>query len=332
MTKKVAIQYRHLKTEQVGENFDLKNVLVSLLQRSQSDGSKLFESARLRKIDLDQDGSIVILNKLAQIDTWSGPFFSGQLIQLAPGTSLPAVTQSLDEDTEEFVLENLNLGETTQVLRGALYFAVTGNHVALIEGHAVKGRTLERYLTSLLERSGDLPVGVPVILNASFRTGDGKSVDAPTEISITTARAKGASPPQKEQLVLDEKMAAEAMEKGHTVFEVLEALGWEQASIDLLRKEIPSDGWIEGIFKFFIKSRRSKRMISRTAIDEALRNFDPGDVTLRGNGTEKNGLVKLSVTKSVETKGELLVPESAMVVIIGALKDWAEAGKIDCKF
>src|SRR3989338_2883380 len=175
MSKTSSVQYRHLKTENLGTKSDLKSLIVEALLRSQADGRSLSQSAKLRKIDLDQDGSVVILNKISDPSSWVGPVFAGQLIQLELGTLLPAVTQSLDDDTDEFLLENLQLGEQTQILKGAMYFAIVGNHVALIEGQSVKSRTLERYLTRILQDAARLEAGTPVILTAKFASGDRKA-------------------------------------------------------------------------------------------------------------------------------------------------------------
>ena len=65
---------------------------------------------------------------------------------------MAAVLQSLEEDTDEYLLQQVNLGEQARVLKGILYFATVGSHVGLIEGQQVKGRTLERYLRGCLRR------------------------------------------------------------------------------------------------------------------------------------------------------------------------------------
>ncbi|MGK2911661.1 MAG: hypothetical protein ACSLE1_17935 [Sphingobium sp.] len=111
-------------------------------------------------------------------------------------------------------------------------------------------------------------------------------------------------------------------------------LGWNEAAIESLGAEIPHGGWMEGVFKVFIKERRKKKAISRATINEALRNIDPVDLGLRGDGSEKGGIVKLSIQRSVETvdSTSLIDPVSAMEQIVNALRDWAAKGKIDCRF
>lgn len=79
------------------------------------------------------------------------------------------------------------MGERAKVLRGALYFAVVGNHVGIIEGQQVKGRTLERYLTALLQKADELEPAQVIILNSKFMAGDGKELSESTEITVAAA-------------------------------------------------------------------------------------------------------------------------------------------------
>jgi hypothetical protein len=223
-------------------------MLVDSMRRKYS-GQIVAENERLRIIDLDQDNSFVILNKISEPASWSGPVFAGQLIQLQEGSGLQAVIQSLEEDTTEFVLQNLDVGDRARILKGALYFAAVGNHVGLVEGHQVRGRTLERYLTALFQRSGTLEPGQAIILNGSFRTGDGKELSETTELTVAAVPNKGtdASTPHEGATQIIEHEAAKAREEGATVFDVLRTLKWSPEAIERLRSEVPDDGWIEGL-------------------------------------------------------------------------------------
>lgn len=293
---KATIQYRQLKTDGLWENVELQPMVVDVLRRR-----GWVDNARLRIIDLDQEGTFVILNKVSDPDTWDGPTFAGQVIELQSGTDIHAVLQSLEEDTEEFVLQSLNIGERTRVLKGALYFVMSGNHVGLIEGQQVRGRTLERYLTALLQRAEEFEPGHSVILNGKFVAGTGKELDESTEISIAAAQTDNAgevrprpasAPPSVSHPAISETEAAATREHEQaTVFDVLRTLGWSEEAIESLGAEIPDDGWVEGFFKVFIKQRRKRKPISRATINEALRNIDPSDLGLRGDGSEKGGIV-----------------------------------------
>jgi len=329
MSVKTTIQYRQLKTEGLWEGIELKPMLVDVLNRR-----GWADNAKLRILDLDQDQSFVILNKVSDPATWGGPVFAGQLIHLQEGADVHAVMQSLEDDTSEFLVQSLNVGERARVLKGALYFAVVGNHVGLIEGAQVRGRTLERYLTALLQRSGELEAGQAVILNSKFLAGDGKELDESTEMVVAAKPNHGGhttdAPARGGEVIGRE--AGQARDRGATVFDVLATLGWSNEAIDSLRAEVPDDGWIEGFFRVFIKERRKRKPISRATINEALRNIDAADLGLRGDGSEKNGIVKLSVQRSVETTQSLLDPSDAMEQIVNTLRDWAASGKIDCRF
>ncbi|MGK2908428.1 MAG: hypothetical protein ACSLE1_01270 [Sphingobium sp.] len=219
MAKKSTIQYRQLKTSDLWEGVELKNMLVDVLRRQ-----GWTDNAKHRKIDLDQDGSIVILNKVSLPDTWDGPVFAGQLIHLQEGTEVHAVIQSLDDDAVEYPLTSLDVGEQARVLKGALYFAVVGNHVGVIEGAQVKGRTLERYLTALLIRAAELEDGQHITLNSKFLTGDGKELSELTEITVNAARSgpPGEVPAGDGPAMVVEREAGGAREHEQaTVFEVL---------------------------------------------------------------------------------------------------------------
>ncbi|WP_153005337.1 hypothetical protein [Aureimonas ureilytica] len=323
---KATIQYRQLKTEDLGEDTELKPMLVDVLRRR-----GWAENARLRKLDIDQDGSVVILNKVLDPALWDGPIFAGQLIHLQEGADVPAVLQSLEDDTSEFVIANLNVGERARVLRGALYFAVVGNHVGLIEGQQVRGRTLERYLTALFQGAGEIEPGQAVILNSKFMAADGKALDESTEVTVAAKPNHGSAAGAVDEIL--EREAGVARDHGATVFDVLRILGWGNEALESLKSEVPDDGWIEGFFRVFIKEKkRKKKPISRATINEALRNVDAADLGLRGNGSEKNGIVKLSVQRPVDMQASLLNPADAMEQIVNALREWANSGKIDCRF
>lgn len=330
MAKKYTIQYRQLKTEDLWDGVDLKSMIVDVLRR-QRRGQTVGENARLRIIDLDQDNSFVILNKISDPASWGGPVFAGQIIHLQEGSEVQAVLQSLEEDTGEFVLQSLDVGERARVLKGALYFAVVGNPVGLIEGQQVRGRLLERYLTASLQQAEEIEPGQAIILNGSFRSGDGKELAESTEITVAATPNMGPVAAERAAQIVEQE-AARLRQEGATVFDVLRTLGWDQAAVDSLRAEVPDDGWIEGFFRVLIKQRNRKRPISRATINEALRNIDPEDIGLRGDGSEKGGIVKLSTQKSIRTTGSLIDPADAMEQIVNALREWAATGKIDCNF
>lgn len=331
MPKKATVQYRELKTDGPLAGMDLKSMLVDVLRR-RGEHHLIGENARLRVIDLDQDGTYVVLNKVSAPETWDGPVFCGQIIHIKAGADVQAVLQSLDDDTDEFILQNIDVGQNARILRGVLYFAVNRNHVGLIESSAVRAPVLERYLTALLQQAGELNPGEHVILNGKFSAEGEKGL---TEFNDLTISARPQFPavdvagPDFEGV---DRQAGQARDEGHSVFSILRLMGWPEEALARLEAEVPPGGRVEGLFKVFIKDRRAKLKIPRAAVNEALRNFDPSELGLQGDGSEKGGMVKLSVTKDVATEGSLLDPTDAMLKIIEALREWAAAGKIDCRF
>ncbi|WP_284947308.1 hypothetical protein [Acidisoma cladoniae] len=230
--KNTTIQYRQLKLDNLWESLELKTMVVDVLRRR-----GWADNAKLRIMDLDQDQSFVILNKLSVPDSWDGPVFAGQIIHLQEGSDVTAVLQSLDEDTSEYLLQSLDVGAEARVLKGALYFAIVGNHVGLIEGQQVRGRTLERYLTALLQQAGELEPGQAIILNSKFMTGDGKELDQSSEITVAAIPNRGgpAASTTERAAEIVEREAASARERGSTVFDVLRTLGWSSEALSCCR-------------------------------------------------------------------------------------------------
>lgn len=326
---KYTVQYRHLKTEDLQDDLVLKNSIIEFLRTDNGEGL-IGESARRRIDDLDQDGSVVILNKITDPGQWDGAIFGGQLLQLQHDANVPAIMQSLEEDADEFLLEQVNLGEDGRAIKGVLYFVIVGNHVGLMEDQGVKGRTLERYLTSTLQSIDVVEAGQAVILNGEFLAEDGKQLDSATEITVSAEPSAHVPPDEIDQLIGRE--VDRQRREGATVFDVLRTLGWTEDSIQRLDEEVPADGWLEGFFSVMIKRKRRKQPISRATINEALRNIDPSDIGMDGEGKEKGGIVKLSIKKRVNMIGALKDPEDAILKIAEALREWSEAGKIDCDF
>jgi hypothetical protein len=180
-----------------------------------------------------------------------------------------------------------------------------------------------------------LELGQAIILNGSFVTGDGKELSESSEITVSAIPNRGPAVAPETGIGaarIIEREAARAREEGATVFDVLRTLGWGNDAIESLRGEVPDDGWIEGFFRVFIKQRNRRKPISRATINEALRNIDPADLGLRGDGSERGGIVKLSTQRVIATHGSLIDPADAMEQIVNALREWAAAGKIDCTF
>jgi hypothetical protein len=332
-SKTASIQYRYVKLDGLWPGFHLKNMVVDVLRRAAPGGDvPLGTLARLRKKDLDQDGSYVLLNKLSDAGSWDGAVFCGQIIHVKSGAQLPGINGTLEDDTPEFELQNLTFEQLTQIVEGVLYFVLVGNHVGMIEGQRTRGRTLERYLTRILQDAGELEAGKPLILNTKL-VG---SIQEVNRVEITPARAHRGDVVENGQAggPVVARDAAREEGKGTTVLEILKLLGWKEEQVDNLLQQVPEGGWIEGTLTVLFKNRgRRAAKISRAQLEEALRDLDSRSVGLLGDGArEKGGLIKLTERCSIECEGDLLDPSAAMAQIVQAMRKWSDAGKIDCTF
>ena len=331
MAKQAVVQYRRLNREKYPREDALKQALIEAL-RSERAGKLVGEYVGNRRFDLDQDGRLTLLNKITEAAHWDEPFFSGQLTYFEKGANVPAILGDPDADVNELDLGQFALGENASMIHGILYFVAVGDHVGLVESSGLRSARLERFLTQLLTQCGLFEAGNTVVLNAQFTNEGGRRVTEATQVEVTAARARRNDVDVGEGLsrVIEQDIERARLE-GHSVIQVLEVLGWTPEDIERLMAEVPPGGWLEGFFRFFIKSRQSRRKaIRRETLDEAFRNINPADLTILGKGKrEKDGFVKLTAHRSVETIGSLLNPTSAVQQIEAALREWAAKGDID---
>ena len=331
MAKQAVVQYRRLNREKYPREDVLKEALVEALRTPRA-GKLVGEYVGNRRFDLDQDGRLTLLNKITEAAHWDEPFFSGQLTYFEKGANVPAILGDPDADVNELDLGQFVLGENASMVHGILYFVAVGDHVGLIESSGLRSGRLERFLTQLLTQCDILEAGDTVVLNAQFTNDGGRRVTEATQVEVTAARARRNDVDVGEGLPrVIEQDIERARREGHSVIQVLEVLGWTPEDIERLMAEVPPGGWLEGFFRFFIKSRQSRRKaIRRETLDEAFRNINPADLTILGKGKrEKDGFVKLTASRGVETVGSLLNPTSAVQQIEAALRDWAAKGDID---
>jgi hypothetical protein len=216
------------------------------------------------------------------------------------------------------------------MIHGLLYFVVVGDHIGLIESVGFRSGRFERYLTQLLTQTEQLVPGQTVILNAQFANDQGRRVNQATEVQVSATPARRPDLADGLPQIVEQDIER-ARREGHSVIKVLEALDWSPEDIETLMEQVPPGGWLEGFFRFFIKSRTArKRPMRRETLEQAFRNVDPADVTFLGKGKrEKDGFVKLTATRNVQTVQSLLNPTSAIQEIEAALRDWAADGVID---
>lgn len=328
-TKKATVQYRYVNVSDLSDNYNLHEVVVDVLSRASADASKTVEQVvGARKKDLDQDQSYVVLNQIAHHSLGEQPMFLGELLCVRAGKEVPGLQQSLDEDVPFVEIANLTLGDQQSLVDGILYFGLVENHLAIIEGQKARSRTLERYLTRLLQDAGEMEPGESVMLNPLIEGLQARKVSKIT-MKPPKAVAPGSDGPEKR------KKAGSQAVRDRTVIDVLRAMGVESSQIDEIQRNIPKDGWIEGLFTMVFKQKGGRKgAIDREHVETMLRNVSDHDLGLFDleGGAEKRGSFKLSQTKNVEHDGSLLVPPKAMQAIKEMLVTWARQGKIDLTF
>lgn len=331
MSKQAMVQYRHLKRDGFPVGGSLKALLVESM-RSQRGGKLIGEYVGNRRFDLDQDGRLTLLNRITEQAHWDEPFFAGQLTYFERGANVPAIIGDPDADVNELDLGQFALGQDASMIHGMLYFVAVGDHIGLIESTGLRSGRLERFITQLLTQTEQITAGDTVVLNAQFTNEQGRQVTEAKEVEVKARRAERRDVQDGEIAPrIVEQDVEQARREGQSVIQVLEVLGWTPDDIERLMSEVPPGGWIEGFFRFFIKSRTARRKtMNRQTLDEAFRNVNPADVTFLGKGKrEKDGFVKLTAPRAVETVGSLLNPTSAVQQIEAALRDWAADGQID---
>jgi len=309
------------------DSFHLKDIVVDVLRRSTDGGGAIYKDVSARKKDLDQDGSFVVLNKLSAEETWNGPVLCGQLMHVKAGVNVAGIIGGLDQTIPELELKNLSIADQTRIVEGVLYFAINKNHIGLVEGQRTRARTLERYLTRLIQDAGEMDPGETIVLNARIEG----SVQDVKELSIAPLRA---GPSTGDETIVSSD-AATATGRDTTVLDVLKTLGWSAEDILNLESGLPQDGWLEGLFKVAFKRKGGRNApVDRAMLETALRNLDPASIGMLGvDGERQKGrLVKLSKRAKVPMVGDLLDPQDTMEVIVETLKQWSNSRRIDCDF
>lgn len=243
------MQYRYLKTEGLWPDIELKNMVVDVLRRPPAGHARARNALiRHRTYDLDADGSIVLLNKMSPLSAFDDPVFCGQLMHIRQNAEYAGIVQSLEEDIAEVDLRSFSLEGQNRMVDGICYFAIWGNHVGIIEGNRTRARTLERYLTRLLQEATELEPGQVITLPAKL---EGIKAGKVSEIDLAAPRVPSSNTPPS---AIDGSADAGSEEgRDETVMKVLEAFGWRQEDIEALRASVPAEGWIEGLFSRALK-------------------------------------------------------------------------------
>lgn len=318
------VQYRYLDRPRA--NFEPDTTLEGELRKALSgkrDGIVVGKEARARIADLEQEGQLTVWNGLKG---FSGKgILQGELLLYKQGFNQTAIEERLDKQDARFRLVTFKTDGKSKPVEGALYFAVVGDHVGIIQSNAVKGRWLERYLTWLLKDISGVMAGESVV-NLSSKTTLGEGEVA----RLGEAQSLRVHAQASKREYTNRGLREKAKGAGATVLEVLELLGLGKETIESIRRDIPKDGKLEGDFLVYIKEKNLRKPISVGTLDHAFRNADPSDIAVEQKGSKiKNNMRHLSEPVRLSQTPHGLDPEEAMEEIVNVLYKWAERALIE---
>ncbi|WP_125953919.1 hypothetical protein [Novosphingobium sp. MD-1] len=326
-----SVQYRYLDRERAGiEKGTLEDLLRAALAEKR-DSDVIGEKARARIADLEQSGQLTLWNGLQGYDPKG--VLSGELVLYKQGFDVPAIEERLDNDENRFQLVRFQTDGKSKPIEGALYFAVIGDHLGIIQSNAVTGRWLERYFTWLLK---DITSGLEaenfIALNAktAFAASDLAKVGPAKGLTVHANSNPVPERATSDTLPPSRDFKTKRKGKGATVIEVLKLMGLGEDTIESIRADVPPGGSLEGDFLVFIKQGKRKRPISLGTLDHAFRNTTPGEIDIQGKGTAVRDNLQSRSEPVRVTEGPLgLDPNEAIEKIIEVLYRWGEQGVVN---
>lgn len=317
------VQYRYLDRTRVDLKEPTLEASIRKALAGKRDGSIIGKEARARIADLAQEGQITLWNGMKGFNSKS--VLQGELLLYKQGFNQTAIEERLDQGDPRFKLVTFKTDGKSKPVEGALYFAVIGDHVGLIQSNAVTSRWLERYLTWLLKDITGV-IDAEDVVNLSSKTSIGEQDIS--KLGPARSLTVHAQPTEREQTTRDLKSKAKGA--GATVLEVLELLGVGKDAIKSIEHDIPQGGRLEGDFLVYIKEKNRRKPISVGTLDHAFRNTDPSDIEIDHGGSKvRDNMRHLSEPVRLTETPHGLDPEEAMEEIVNVLYKWGERTLID---
>lgn len=318
-----SVQYRYLDRTRVDLHEPNLETAIRKALAGKRDGNTIGKEARARIADLAQEGQITLWNGMKGFNSKS--VLQGELLLYKQGFNQTAIEEKLDQGDARFKLVTFTTDGKSKPVEGALYFAVIGDHVGLIQSNAVTSRWLERYLTWLLKDITGV-IDAEDVINLSSKTSIGEQ-DL-SKLGPARSLKLHAQPSERETTTRDLKSKAKGA--GATVIEVLQLLGVGKEAIESIEQDIPKDGRLEGDFLVYIKEKNRRKPISVGTLDHAFRNTDPRDIEIDHGGSKvRDNMRHLSEPVRLTETPHGLDPEEAMEEIVNVLYKWAERTLID---
>ncbi len=310
--KQVSIQYRRLDDEQgaFGDH-TLQSALTAAMHESH-EGGTIGGRPERRSIP-DAEYGTLLLNDYHPSES----FFFGEVVRFEPGAQLPLLRLAVNGNSYNLLSGKVPDGH--EPVRGILYFAAFGNHVALFENDIAAGR-LERYLRWLLSRACNMiPRSAGVVLEANLKVEEGVAqLPNFNEVVLHPPALTASQMAQGALLASSEQPAHETHDIGKMrIFDVLAAAGIDSADVNKLIEEKID---LEVSLRIKFKSQRFKHPVAMERASRLFRNVDPNDLTLHAPGATQHAgrLIKLTRTALVKTDGTLFDTKDVMRALADA--------------
>ena len=295
------------------------------------DGETLAKHWKRRAWSVPPDNSETILMNLYHDD---GISFFGDLTVYTKGFMQALLCDA--PDASILAVEQRPPPQGREYIHSMMYWMVVGNHVLIIQNRSLTTKQLEQYLTWLLkEQTSELSSQSHVILNAQFDVSEvGGDLEDIREIVVggtgvlDASLAKRSDQKRGSRLETEQLVDIETERSwGDRALGVLRAIMSNEADVQKLLQSIPSGADLD--VSVHIGYKTKTRDVSRTPMQQALRNLPEGEITAIGKqGRQSGSDIRLSHPVRVQSNGSLLDPQDVRAKLKQAYDYFVESGKI----
>jgi hypothetical protein len=231
------------------------------------------------------------------------------------------------------------LGEEESSIGESAYVLVRGNNLAVIERLGLRTASLQRYLNSLLQKSGELESAtewrlVPKIEidNPKMLTGGAKRIVVKPRAAVAGENPSGRADADGPSRFVT-RQVDELLTHGARVLELIRAAGADEARIDRLREQMSNDLILRAKLEISVskRSRKAKAEIDPDLVAQAFGDMTAeNDVTIYAADGRTNGkLVQLVETVEVVETGGMIDWKRVNYALAAAMNAWAAKGAIE---
>ena len=314
-TKRVKIHYRKLRRDnsQFPDNITLRDAIVSAMEATVSDGSRIKHRVRNRlALVPGHDGAQRLLNNFHTADDYA----FGTICLFSPG-QLQALLKPTDGNEEEIpadALEQWDIEERAaptgnEYLHAICYWYATGDHFYQIQHTSLQSKAMEEYFTWLLrDQSRAIGTANFVELKSEFDRdqvgdlSDVKSIEVGGLVPETVHQPEAPQPGQKVVEVEAHETIADRVKagfaKGRQILNDLLGEVEAQKIIDGMPDDAALDVTVN--IGYRAKKRKLQKEFMRN-LESGLRNIPDGEIKVRDKyGEIKGDDARLSADMSVK--------------------------------